>query len=430
MFNSNLEEPKPAKIAVMGIGGAGCNAINSMIDSGVKSAEFIAVNTDAQSLNLSKAEINIAIGSTTTKGLGAGARPAVGRSAAEESREEIRAYLDGVNILFITAGMGGGTGTGAAPVIAQMARERNILTVGVVTKPFAFEGKVRAHNAEEGIKNLIENVDTLIVIQNENLLKVLGPNVSFLEAFKHANSILKDAIKGLADLIATPALINLDFADVKTIMQNKGIGHVAVGVAEGEDKIPNAVKQAVMSQLCETNIAGATGVLMAVVGGPDSLGLKEVNDATTLVKGCLSPDANLIFGAGLEESFGDKVQVLLVATGFEDNAQKNKVFGARGVNSSQVPMSNENFMKMFNISDNKQPVQPQQYQQMQAQPINPQQMPFMQPQQQAFNYDDIFSGQANQQPAQPAQPVQPAQPINPQQKRVAPWFNIRQNRNI
>lgn len=427
MFNESFKEPNAAKIVVMGVGGAGCNAINSMIDAGVMSAEFIAINTDAQSLNMSKAQINIPIGNTTTKGLGAGARPDVGRSAAEESREQIREYLDGVDMLFITAGMGGGTGTGAAPVIAAMARERNILTIGVVTRPFGFEGAVRAHNAEEGIRNLKENVDTLIVIQNDKLLKVLGNDVSVLGAFKHADSILRDAIKGLADLIATPALINLDFADVKTIMQNKGQAHVAVGVAEGKDKIANAVRQAVMSQLCDTNISGATGVLVAIVGGPTSLGLKEVDEAANLVRGCISPNANVIYGVGLEESFGDKVQVLLVATGFEESMKAAKgSFMGRG-SANQTPMSNDKFKQYFNITDTKQP-EPQQVPQMQQNMYQPQmqQPTYVPPRQQSFTYDDIFNAQQPQQ----TQPVQPQAQQPQQQKRVAPWLNIRQNRNI
>lgn len=421
-----MENFKQAKILVMGVGGGGCNAINGMIEAGVKSAEFIAVNTDEQALNMSKADVKIAIGKTTTKGLGAGARPDVGRSAAEESRDEIRKYLEDVDMLFITAGMGGGTGTGAAPVIAQIAREKNILTIGVVTKPFGFEAKVRLHNAEEGIRNLKESVDSLIVIPNDNLLKVLGNDVSFLEAFKHADSVLRDAIRGLADLIATPVLLNLDFADVKTIMQGKGRAHISVGCAEGKDKISVAVKQAICSQLCDSNIAGATGVLLSIVGGPASLGLKDVSDAANLVRGCISPEANLIFGAGLEENFGDKVQVLIVATGFEENKSASPF---RSVKDGCV-MSNEEFIKRLglnnNVSDNKQSQQ-NGYSASPNQAYNPQNMYNPNPYQ-AKSYDQVYGSQA----AQPAQPVQPVQPTQPQQenRRFAPWQRIMNNRDI
>ena len=284
-----------AKILVMGVGGGGCNAVNAMIASGVESADFIAVNTDEQALNLSSATKKITLGASVTKGLGAGARPDVGKQAAEESRNEIDKALDGVDMLFITAGMGGGTGTGAAPVIASIARDKGILTVGVVTKPFAFEGFVREKNADEGIKELKKFCDTLIVIPNNNLLKVLGAKASMVESFRYADSVLRDSVKGLADLIGIPSLINVDFADVRTIMKDKGIAHLTVGSAEGPNKIQEAVRKAVMSPLLDTNISGATGVLLYIVGGT-SIGVMETNQAATMVRECVSEDANIIFG--------------------------------------------------------------------------------------------------------------------------------------
>ena len=413
-----------AKILVMGVGGGGCNAVNSMIASGVESAEFIAVNTDEQALNLSSAARKITLGASVTKGLGAGARPDVGKQAAEESRNEIDKALDGVDMLFITAGMGGGTGTGAAPVIASIARDKGILTVGVVTKPFAFEGFVREKNAEAGIQELKKYCDTLIVIPNNNLLKVLGSKVSMVEAFRHADSVLRDSVKGLSDLIGIPSLINVDFADVRTIMKDKGVAHLTVGSAEGPNKIAEAVKKAVMSPLLDTNIAGATGILLYIVGGT-SIGVLETNQAANMVRECVSEDANIIFGMGIEEGYGDKVQVLIVATGFEEGK------GSRvGFRAPHGPMSNEQFKEKYGLSERQQV--PQQ-QQVAADSTN-----YQQP---------IYCGQAYGQqqfvPQQPARPTyasiydrQPAQqPVAPEQpqstgKKIPSWMARMGSRNI
>ena len=424
-------QARNAKILVMGVGGGGCNAVNSMIASGVDSAEFVAVNTDAQALNMSKADIKIPIGTSITRGLGAGSRPEVGKQAADESRNELDKALENVDMLFVTAGMGGGTGTGAAPVIAQIAREKGIVTVGVVTKPFAFEGKIRSKNAEEGISNLKKACDTVIVIPNDNLLKVLGPKATMLEAFKHADSVLRDAIKGLSDLIAVPSMINVDFADVKTIMKDKGMAHLAVGVAEGPDKIKLAVDRAIMSDLCNTNISGATGILLNVVGGP-SLGMMEAIQASDLVRQCVAPDALIIFGFGIEEDYGDKVQVLLVATGFEENAQMGR-FGATKYTGG-VPLDNQAFKSKYGLQTEPQ-VQPRQemvadanqyvaqpnQQMQQAQPAQPQMQP-TQPRPQ-YSYASIFGTQPQPQQAQPAQPQQSG-------KKLPPWFARLSNRNV
>ena len=427
-------EPRNAKILVMGVGGGGCNAVNNMIDSGVKSAEFVAVNTDSQAINMSLAPSKITIGASITRGLGAGSRPEVGKQAADESRNELDKILDGVDMLFITAGMGGGTGTGAAPVVASIAREKHILTVGIVTKPFAFEGAVRARNAEEGIANLKQYCDTLIVIPNDNLLKVLGPKVTMLEAFKHADSVLRDAVKGLSDLIAIPSMINVDFADVKTIMKDKGMAHLAVGTAEGPDKIKKAVDAAVMSMLLNTNISGATGILLNVVGGP-SLGMMEAIQASELVRKCVAEDALIIFGFGIEESYDDKVQVLLVATGFEENVRVGARTGYGYKNTDHAPIDNVAFQQKYGAQLSSVEVQPQPKQSMVADgnqyaPVQPQQMA-PQPQQtmntqpvyrpNMGGYTSIFG--SNPQPQQ-------AQPDVQQNKKVPAWLARLGNRSI
>ena len=421
-----------AKILVMGVGGGGCNAVNAMIASGVESADFIAVNTDEQALNLSSATKKITLGASVTKGLGAGARPDVGKQAAEESRNEIDKALDGVDMLFITAGMGGGTGTGAAPVIASIARDKGILTVGVVTKPFAFEGFVREKNADEGIKELKKFCDTLIVIPNNNLLKVLGAKASMVESFRYADSVLRDSVKGLADLIGIPSLINVDFADVRTIMKDKGIAHLTVGSAEGPNKIQEAVRKAVMSPLLDTNISGATGVLLYIVGGT-SIGVMETNQAATMVRECVSEDANIIFGMGIEEDYGDKVQVLIVATGFEEG--RTSRLGIRPV--AHGPMTNDQFKEKYGYNQKQQvPQQGQlaadenQYQQPSygqnyGQQYVPQQGQQFVPQTQPVrpSYASIY----NNQPAQ--QPVAPEQPQNSGRK-IPAWMARIGSRNI
>lgn len=321
-------KPKRARILVMGIGGGGCNAIDDMISFGITSAEFVAVNTDTQALETSIAPVKIPIGVKTTQGLGAGAIPEKGKSAANESRDEIRNLLQGVDLLFITAGMGGGTGTGAAPVIAEIAKEKNILTIAVVTKPFDFEGPVRAKNAEEGIAALSPLVDTLIVIPNENLLDIPG-NDEFVAAFKYANSMLRDAVRSIADVIAKPAKINLDFNDVKTIMQGKGMAHLSIGEAEGIDKVEKAMNSAIMSDLLGTNVAGATGIMLNIIGGPN-LSLRDIRNASNRMRAIASKDCNIIFGAGIDETFDDKVQVTVVATGFTKPSKQAGIFGNNG----------------------------------------------------------------------------------------------------
>ena len=310
------------KILVVGVGGGGCNAVNRMIASGLKSASFVAANTDKQALMMSKASMQIQLGEKLTKGLGAGADPEIGRKAAEESRGQICEKLRGVDLVFITAGMGGGTGTGAAPVIASIAREMGILTIAVVTKPFEFEGRTRLANAEVGIKNLSKCVDTLVVIPNDRLLSIAPKGTSIVDAFKYADEVLRQGIQGISDLIATPSLINLDFADVRTVMKNRGLAHMGIGEGKGEKRNEIAVRQAIASPLLETSINGAKAVIINVKGGFD-LTLEEVNDAVNLVKEVVSPDANTIFGTTIDENYNDRMIVTIVATGFEGSRFEN-----------------------------------------------------------------------------------------------------------
>ncbi len=304
-----------AVIKVMGVGGGGGNAINSMIVSNLTNAKFIAVNTDSQALILSKAETCIQIGENLTKGLGAGSEPQVGENAAEESKEAITEVLKGTDLLFIAAGMGGGTGTGAAPVIARIARELGILTVAVVTKPFTFEGRIRNENANKGIANLKKYVDTLVVIPNDKLIQYLPPKTAALEAYKVADDMLKQGIIGIVDLIETPSIINLDFADVKTVMKDKGLAHMGIGKAKGENRVIEAVRQAVSSPLLETTIEGAKSVILNIAGGKD-LTLQEVNEAAILVQGIIDPNANIIFGQTNDESMSEEIKITVIATGF------------------------------------------------------------------------------------------------------------------
>ncbi len=328
-----------AKIKVIGVGGGGNNAVNRMIAAGITSAEFVAVNTDFQALTLSNAPTKVQIGAKLTGGLGAGADPNVGEKAAEESREELRALLKDVDLLFITAGMGGGTGTGAAPVIAALSKELGILTVAVVTKPFAFEGKRRMHNAIQGIENLRGNVDTLLVIPNEKLLEVLPKGTAMLESFIKADDVLKQAIQSISELIVTPTVINLDFADISAIMRKKGLAHMGIGIGEGPDKAIEAVRNAVESPLLETNIEGASGVILHVMGGKD-MALDEVADASRLVEDIVDPAANIIFGTGFDENLENKVQVTLIATGFSAPAEDvNGGYPQRRGNAGQTRTS-------------------------------------------------------------------------------------------
>ena len=313
-----------AQIKVIGVGGGGNNAVNRMIASGLKGVEFISINTDKQALFMSKANIKIQIGDKLTKGLGAGANPDIGEKAATESRDEIAQAIKGADMVFITAGMGGGTGTGAAPVIAQIAKELNILTVGVVTKPFMFEGKKRMQYAERGIENLKGSVDTLVTIPNDRLLQIADKRTSFIDAFKMADDVLRQGVQGISDLIAVPGLINLDFADVKTVMINTGIAHMGVGRASGEGKAEEAARQAIQSPLLETSIDGASRVLLNITGSPD-LGLFEVNIAAELIQKSVDAEANIIVGAVIDESMKDEMMITVIATGFEKGPIFKKV---------------------------------------------------------------------------------------------------------
>ena len=314
--NNNYMMDGTATIKVIGVGGAGNNAVNRMIESGIKNVDFIAINTDRQALQLSKASSRIQIGEKITRGLGAGANPDIGMQAAEESKAEIAEVLRGADMVFVTAGMGGGTGTGAAPIVAAAARELGILTIGVVTKPFTFEGKKRLTQAEKGIANLKERVDTLVVIPNDKLLQIIDRRTSIVEAFKMADDVLRQGVQGISDLISVPGLINLDFADVKTVMLNTGMAHMGIGRASGENRAEDAAKQAIQSPLLETSIEGARGVILNITGG-NELGLQEANTAAELIQRSVDPEANIIFGVVTDETLGDEITVTVIATGFE-----------------------------------------------------------------------------------------------------------------
>ncbi len=309
------ESVSAAKIIVVGVGGAGNNAVNRMIDTNTGGVEFIAINTDRQALQMCKAPTAIQIGEKLTKGLGAGAKPEIGEKAAEESEDEIAGALQGSDMVFVTCGMGGGTGTGAAPVIARIAKGMGILTVGVVTKPFRFEGKVRMQNALNGIERLRENVDTLIVIPNDKLLEIVDRRTTMPDALKMADEVLQQAVQGITDLISVPALINLDFADVQTVMQDKGIAHIGIGRAKGDDKAIEAVKQAASSPLLETTILGASHVIINVSG---DIGLMEVYDAANYITELVGEDANIIFGAMYDDTIQDEVTITVIATGLDE----------------------------------------------------------------------------------------------------------------
>ena len=357
-----------AKIKVVGVGGGGNNAVNRMIDAGVSSAEFVAVNTDKQSLLVSKAETRLQIGERLTGGLGAGAKPEIGQKAAEESKASITDMLKGTNMVFITAGMGGGTGTGAAPVIAQIAKEMGILTVAVITKPFSFEGPIRAKNAEEGLENLKKYVDSLVVIPNEKLLQIVPKKTPLSESFRFADDVLRQGVQGISDLIVFPGLINLDFADVTTIMKDKGLAHMGIGYGSGDNKALDAVKQAVASPLLETTIEGATGLLINIKGGND-LTQDDVNEAASLVREVVDESCNIILGTSIDENMHDEVEITLIATGFKnpqepekkeiamDSArsignmgQKNDMPSARSIFSGYIQKEKEEQMAKPNVS--------------------------------------------------------------------------------
>jgi cell division protein FtsZ len=312
-----------AVIKVVGVGGGGTNAVNRMVDAGLAGVEFIGVNTDAQALLMSDSDVKIHIGEAVTRGLGAGANPDVGRSAAQESRDELKEALKGADMVFVTAGEGGGTGTGAAPVVADLAVEVGALTVGVVTRPFSFEGRRRAEIAQQGLAELQQRVDTIIVIENDRLLQVVDKDTSVVDAFRLADDVLRQGVQGITDLITIPGLVNLDFADVRTIMREAGTAMMGIGTASGQDRATEAAKSAVSSPLLDSTIEGATGILLNVTG-PGDMGLFEVNEAAEVVTEAASNDANIIFGAVIDESLGDELRVTVIATGFGDAKRRTR----------------------------------------------------------------------------------------------------------
>ena len=322
-----------ATIKVIGVGGAGNNAVNRMLDLGIKSVEFIAVNTDRQALAKSKAATKIQIGEKITRGLGAGANPDIGAQSAEESKAELTEVLRGADMVFVTCGMGGGTGTGAAPIVAGIAKEMGILTIGVVTKPFTFEGKKRLAQAERGIESLKGKVDTLIVIPNDKLLQIIDRKTSMADAFLMADDVLRQGVQGISDLITVTGTVNLDFADVKTIMLNTGMAHMGTGHASGENKAEDAAKEAIQSPLLETSIEGARGVIINITGGED-LGLQEVNTAAELIQRSVDPEANIIFGTVIDPNMNDEIKITVIATGFEDQNEIKSRLDSIGTTSS------------------------------------------------------------------------------------------------
>ncbi|MCH4054086.1 MAG: cell division protein FtsZ [Atopobiaceae bacterium] len=323
--NDDMPSNYLAVIKVVGVGGGGTNAVNRMIEEGIRGVEFVAINTDAQALAISDADIKVHIGADITKGLGAGANPEVGAQAAEESRDDIKRALAGSDMVFITAGEGGGTGTGAAPVVADIAKnDVGALTVAVVTKPFTFEGRKRASSAETGIQNLSENVDTIITIPNDRLLSLAEKKTTMLEAFRMADDVLSQGTQGITDLITVPGLINLDFADVCTIMRGAGTAMMGIGTASGDNRAADAAQEAISSRLLESSIDGATRVLLSIAGNKD-LGIQEINDAADLVANNVDPEANIIFGTVVDESLGDQVRVTVIATGFDAGSTQQQL---------------------------------------------------------------------------------------------------------
>ncbi len=357
-----------AIIKVVGIGGGGVNAVNRMIEVGLKGVEFIAINTDAQALLMSDADVKLDIGRELTRGLGAGANPDVGARAAEDHAEEIEEVIKGADMVFVTAGEGGGTGTGGAPVVARIARSLGALTIGVVTRPFAFEGRRRAMSAEEGIANLREEVDTLIVIPNDRLLSISDRNVSVLDAFKQADQVLLQGVSGITDLITTPGLINLDFADVKSVMANAGSALMGIGSARGEDRSVAAAEMAVSSPLLEASIDGAHGVLLSIAGGSD-LGLFEINEAAALVAEAVHPEANIIFGATIDDALGDEVRVTVIAAGFDGGTPKRRDEGGQVLRREPRPQQTQEETRAAAAAVASSPLRPQQEQREQRQPV-------------------------------------------------------------
>ncbi len=324
-----------AVIKVVGVGGGGTNAVNRMVDAGLSGVEFIAVNTDAQALMVCDADVKIHIGSAATRGLGAGADPAVGLAAAQESRDELKEALKGADMIFVTAGEGGGTGTGGAPVVAELGRELGALTVGVVTKPFGFEGRKRSQQAEQGIESLRDKLETLIVIENDRLLQVVEKQTSVVDAFRQADDVLRQGVQGITDLITVPGLVNLDFADVRTIMREAGSALMGIGTARGDNRAAEAARAAVSSPLLESSIEGATGILLNITGGPD-VGLFEVNEAAEVVTSAADVNANVIFGAVIDDAMGEDIRVTVIATGFGGGRRRR-----RTSTESQVPVPAE-----------------------------------------------------------------------------------------
>lgn len=349
--DSGITPETLAKIKVVGVGGGGNNAVNRMITSGLQGVEFIAINCDAQALLLSKAQNRIQIGEKLTKGLGAGANPEIGQKAAEESREILVEQLRGADMVFVTAGMGGGTGTGAAPIVAECAREAGALTVGVVTKPFSFEGKRRMNQAEAGIVNLKDRVDTLITIPNDRLLQVIDRRTSMLDAFRIADDVLRQGVQGISDLISVPGLINADFADVKTIMSNAGSALMGIGTAKGENGAVAAAEAAIKSPLLEASIEGARGVLFNITGGKD-LSLFDVTEASNIITEAVDPDANIIFGAVIDEKLDDEIRVTVIATGFNG---KNPALRPEATGQTTIKTAGWNTTRQRNTTEVKTP---------------------------------------------------------------------------
>ncbi len=350
-FEADMQEL--TNIKVIGCGGGGSNAVNRMIVEGLKNVEFIAINTDKQALLLSNANQKIQIGEKLTKGLGAGANPEIGRKAAEESREEITASVKGANMVFITAGMGGGTGTGAAPIVAEIAKSMEILTVGVVTKPFPFEGKRRMRHAEIGIANLKEKVDTLVIIPNERLLSMADKKTTLLDSFKLADEVLRQGVQAISDLITITGVINADFADIKAVMLDKGLAHMGVGFGKGDTRAQDAVKQAISSPLLETSIEGATDVIINFTGGAD-MGALEVYDAADVVREAVDPDANIIVGAVIDESLSEEIRITVIATGFE--TENNRISSTQSVEELKKPQMQESVKPALEVAvDKKEP---------------------------------------------------------------------------
>lgn len=376
-----------AQIKVIGVGGGGGNAVNRMINEGLGGVEFVAVNTDNQALVLSKAKTRVRIGDKLTRGLGAGGNPEIGKNAAEESSDDLYEVLRGADMVFIAAGMGGGTGTGAAPVVAQIAKELGALTIGVVTKPFTFEGPKRSQFAEMGIENLKSQVDTLIVIPNDRLLQIADKRASLQQAFSLADDVLRQGIQGISELITVPALINLDFADVRTIMSEGGAALMAVGRSVGDDRARAAAEAAISSGLLDVTIDGARGILFNITGGPD-LSLFEVNEAAAIIQQSAHPDVNMIFGAQIDESMGDEVRITVIATGFEQSRVKTRMEAQTPMRAprQQQPVQRSN-QNAFQVPAQQQPVQ----------------RPAPQPQQPPAQQQPP---QVRQQPAQPPRPMQ------------------------